>query len=208
MIRLYTMDSSAFSYPDLCCLSPYRIGKARRYIREKDRRLSLSASLLIDRGLREYGLEEKSAVICCTPSGKPYLRDYDNIHFSVSHSGSRAAVAFSDGPVGCDIEYVHEYDEGVAALVFTSSEKLLLSFSADRNRDYTRLWTAKESFLKAIGCGFTMDPLSFSVTLSDGMEVNQDLDERRWKITFKEDDEYIIALCTEVEKKREEQRLH
>ena len=70
----------------------------------KDRMLSVGASALLDAGLREFGLRERDMTYGRSEHGKPFFVNAPEIHFNISHSASKVAVAFSDREVGCDIE--------------------------------------------------------------------------------------------------------
>ena len=57
---------------------------------------------------REYcalvGVTEGDFTVVRAERGKPYFPNTPSIHFSVSHSGDIFACAFSDEPVGVDIQ--------------------------------------------------------------------------------------------------------
>ena len=87
--------------------------------------------------------------------------------FNLSHSNDFVMLAISDTPVGCDIERLHKAI--LSHHVFHPRElaRLVSLPEGDaRNREFLRLWTAKEAFLKAIGTG--IDENAASYDLSDG----------------------------------------
>lgn len=142
--------------------------QARRF--EKDRLQVLGAGLLLDYGLRDYGLRECDAAIAYKGNGKPYLADYPRIHFNLSHSGSMVMAVFSDREIGCDIERRQEARMSVARRFFTEEETAQLEAQApgeERNRLFFRLWTLKESYLKVTGEGMRMPLDSFAISLED-----------------------------------------
>ena len=47
---------------------------------------------------------------CKTENGKPYIKNYPDYHFNISHSNGAVAIAFSDYPVGVDIEKIRKAD--------------------------------------------------------------------------------------------------
>lgn len=201
MTKLYTMNTSLVSDDSLELISPERKSNALRYTYEKDRKLSLASSLLISRGLEEYGLRERDMVYAYGKYGKPYFRDYPSIHFNISHSVSLAAVVFSDVEVGCDVEIITPYNEDVASLCFTPSERESILSCPDRNLAFTRLWCIKESYLKAIGLGLEASMDSFSVEIKDDKVIV--LDERKkWKISTLVVDNYFIAVSEEERNER------
>ena len=145
----------------------------------KDRRLSVGASALLDAGLKEFGLRERDMIYGRSEYGKPFFRNAPDIHFSISHSATKVAVAVSDREVGCDIEQVitarlsdrSAVQEAAKCLemagrFFTSEEHMAMKAMespSERIRMFYRCWTLKESYMKATGLGMTLAPDSFSV---------------------------------------------
>ena len=73
---------------------------ALKYQREIDRRLSVKAYLLLCEGLRElYGIQEMP-LFSYTPSGKPMLTHYPEIHFNLSHCDEAILCAIDTQPIG------------------------------------------------------------------------------------------------------------
>ena len=91
----------------------------------KDRMLSVGASALLDAGLREFGLRERDMTYGRSEHGKPFFLNAPDIHFNISHSASKVAVALSDREVGCDIE-----EAFAAGLSAQSAEKEAAAFSS------------------------------------------------------------------------------
>ena len=91
----------------------------------KDRMLSVGAAALLDAGLREFGLRERDMTYGRSEHGKPFFLNAPDIHFNISHSASKVAVAFSDREVGCDIE-----EAFAAALSAQSVEQEAAAFSS------------------------------------------------------------------------------
>jgi len=93
--------------------------------------------------------------------GKPYLIESNGgrlIRFNLSHSEDQALYAFSaDCDVGIDLERSREVPEATSIVghVFSASEQRLFFSSSPDNRNslFLTLWTRREAFLKALGCG-------------------------------------------------------
>lgn len=157
-------------------LSEYRQEKIKKMRFLEDKLLSLGAGLLLDQGLKQWGLSERTAVLEYCGNGKPCLKDHPDKHFNLSHSGTLVMAAFSDHEIGCDVEKVKPGRLKVARRFFTESEQAYLDDPAlsDKERDqlFARLWTLKESVLKATGEGVRMPLNSFSFTLSDPVQVS------------------------------------
>jgi 4'-phosphopantetheinyl transferase len=92
-----------------------------------------------------------------TEYGKPYLIDYPDIQFNISHSSDTLLVAISRiGAVGVDIEQVkpHRRDfSGLVAKCFAQSEQNYWHSLPDNEKssEFYRFWTRKEAFVKAVG---------------------------------------------------------
>lgn len=99
------------------------------------------------------------------PNGKPAVAGYGaDFHFNLSHSGGLAAFAITRvGEVGIDLEQVHEMPgwEQISVLCFAPEERMLLSAHspAERQRQFFRLWTRHEAWLKAWGVGLGGEPV-------------------------------------------------
>ncbi len=171
MTRLLLADVTPLEEPEVYARAYAGCSAERRSAADvfrfgKDRRLSIGAALLLDRGLAAYGLKERDMIYGHGAFGKPFFINAQDIHFSISHSGNKVAVAFSDSEVGCDIEMIGDADLTLAQMFFSRSEyETLLSMGEEleRRKAFFRCWTLKESYMKAIGKGLNIAPESFSV---------------------------------------------
>lgn len=166
MIRVYYYDIGEITEDGAVYRALYeaaaecRKRKAAGYRFFRDRCLCLAAGELLSRALGEFGspLSEDDALY--GENGKPYFKD-GGIFFNLSHSGHLAACVMSDeGPAGIDVEEISGARMEVARRFFSAGENdALLSAKSDSERDalFTRLWTLKESFLKAKGTGLADD---------------------------------------------------
>lgn len=103
--------------------------------------------------------------------GKPYFIDIP-LQFSITHSGNAAAVAFANNfPIGFDIEFKRQMsDMGQLSRRFFSDPEIeyLENFSGEHLvNNFFRIWSAKESYLKALGTGVSKELKSFSVVDED-----------------------------------------
>jgi 4'-phosphopantetheinyl transferase len=142
--------------------SPERKHRADRYLRKAD-----SCRCIVAEALLRHALGCSEFQVKHTPAGKPYLPEKTEFHFNLSHSGRWVAIAYSDSPVGIDVEQ-YEMDAGkeqLAIRFFTSDEQAYL-FSAreeQRAKRFYEIWTKKESYLKYLGTGIDRPLNSFSV---------------------------------------------
>ncbi len=128
---------------------------------------SLAGRSLLSRALKEvYGLkievEEFEHEISVTDQGKPYLKNYTEIHFNISHCDDWVACIVSDAPVGIDAEQTGNYCKGMERKILTQSELTALSAVEEDEemykRQFFRFWTLKEAYLKYKGSGFWENP--------------------------------------------------
>ena len=90
-------------------------------------------------------------------NGKPVLQN-SALHFNLSHSGDFVACAVYDSPVGIDIEALRDISPTALKRICTAQEQAYIC--ADNSFDSARflqVWTAKEAYLKYLGCGLRGD---------------------------------------------------
>ncbi len=147
-------------------VSAYRREKVLRFRFRRDRNLSLAAGLLLDKLLSSYGLRERDMEYVENEHGKPYLRSRPDILFSVSHSGDYVVCAVGSVELGVDIEQITLPDWDVVRRCLSDSElsDLLSLPESERAERFTRLWTLKESYLKATGIGIGESFPAFDIT--------------------------------------------
>ena len=147
-------------------LSRNRQEKIRAMKMPGAKRLSLGAGLLLAHGLEQLGIREQQAVLEYRKNGKPYLKDYPEIYFNLSHSGTMAMAVFADVETGCDIEQTGRGREQVARRFFTPQEQEYLGHAGDESawaQAFCRIWTMKEAFLKVTGEGARIPLTDFCV---------------------------------------------
>lgn len=120
------------------------------------KQMSEAVHSLLKRELaRHLCLSVDDIVISKDDKGCPYIEGKDDIFVSLSHSYGVVMCAFSDTPVGVDIELVKKRHKSVERRVFTEGEISLVDSAEDEDKAFFTLWTLKESYLKAIGTGFS-----------------------------------------------------
>ena len=190
-MKIYITNVSRFAdLPGLELLDPVRRGKLGKYNISDDKLRCLAAGLLLRHALGE-GLKD----ISYTQSQKPYLPNES--YFNISHSGEYAVLAVSEHELGVDIEKNGEYKEKLAQRCCTEEELIFLHGSKDKSLFY-KMWTGKESIMKATGEGFRMSPRSFSVLpLEDG---GHNIFGKRWYMRWLDLPGYSFCVaCAENE---------
>ncbi|MGZ4122507.1 MAG: 4'-phosphopantetheinyl transferase family protein [Tumebacillaceae bacterium] len=143
--------------------------------------------------------------------GKLLLEDryYDaapqKVHFNLSHTDKMIVCAFTTrGEVGIDVEYAEKNHLSVMPSVYVPHEIAHVEAQptqADQLREFYLLWTRKEAYIKAIGTGFSLSPLTFTVPLEFGRA-----ELAPWEYyTFQPEPGYMISSALE---KQPDEEIH
>ncbi len=183
----------------LLTLQPKRREQLLSFRFEADKKRCAAAGLLLWEHL--YHHHPERFTVSYNAAGKPSVSSSSICtppipFFNLSHSGDFVMLAISDTPVGCDIERLHKAI--LSHHVFHPQELTHLRSLPEgdtRNREFLRLWTAKEAFLKAIGTGIDANAATYdfssenSICLADGS---------LWTIehqTIHDFPEYLSCIC-------------
>ena len=156
--------------------------------------------LLLRRALREqYGIDcgdGRKPDLMEGAHGKPYLREYPQIQFNISHCMGLAVLAVGDCSVGIDVEYVRPYREPLLKRVLSETELRQMKAAGEAGREelFFRFWTLKESYVKAVGCGITVPLQDISFQIGKNGEIaceKTGWSYRQWKLAEK----YIVSAC-------------
>lgn len=136
------------------------------------------------RKLLEYGFEDSFSIpyreeeILRGECGKP-LSVREGVCFNISHGHRMVALACAKVPVGIDVESPRKVLENAMKKSCSHKEWEWLLRSENRQEDFLRLWTLKESYVKMLGTGLRMDPAKVEVMGSDleGFLLQYDLEE-------------------------------
>jgi 4'-phosphopantetheinyl transferase len=112
-----------------------------------------------------FGLANDEILFRYSEHKKPSLKNHNNIHFNISHSGDWVVCAVSAKEVGIDVEKIRETNFNIARRFFSNDEvKHLFALPKNQQLEYFfDLWTLKESYLKTLGTGLTKPLSSFTV---------------------------------------------
>ena len=101
-------------------------------------------------------------------NGKPFLEECPSLYFNLSHCKGLAVCLLSAYPCGVDAEPKRPVQEKVVRRVCSLSEKTALAGAEDKDLYFTRLWTLKEAYVKAIGTGIAYPMKEVSFTIQGG----------------------------------------
>ncbi len=193
-----------------------RLQKALNCKVKEDRIRSVSAGLLMQKGLEAYQRgryaeelpRDENGIpligIAETEKGKPYFADYPWIKFSIAHSGKMVGCVFADAEVGLDIQEKRACNhEKLIRRFHEKEQKKYYSLSGEDAETYFfRLWAAKEAYVKYTGYGLSEDFSSFYVDLEEGTVYKNGSEN---KICVQEiqvqEDGYYCMLAFEIKQK-------
>ncbi|MBE6014398.1 MAG: 4'-phosphopantetheinyl transferase superfamily protein [Lachnospiraceae bacterium] len=177
-VTILNNDSEYEKYSKI--VSEERRLKAAKIKARKEKNLSLGAGVLIELAMRDLKLTVDN--FCPT-------MDTDRegeVYYNLSHSGSKAILAACNNRVGCDVEWMgrHTLSEDMELKLsdrfFTrgeyeciraahekadAAEGLMAQALREEAREvFFRIWTLKESIIKAAGKGLAIPLDSFEVS--------------------------------------------
>ncbi|MGG4266729.1 4'-phosphopantetheinyl transferase family protein [Peribacillus simplex] len=172
----------------------------RRFRFSEDRLRSLFSELLIRTyAIEKWGIANEDIDFVKNKYGKPALSGFPDCQFNITHSGQWVVAVFDTLPVRIDVEKVSQIDIAIADSFFSSLEKFQLNEQPEENKlsYFYKLWTLKESYIKAIGRGLSIPLHSFSFDLTeDGISLQStEENETRFFRQYVLDVEYELAVC-------------
>lgn len=165
--------------------------KVTRLRSEDDKKRTVAGEMLARNTIAQRcNVSAESIVFGKNKNGKPFTENLD-VQFNISHSGDIVVCAVDERPVGIDVEKIRPVNLKIAKRVYTQDEILYLFDGKNftENHDsatierFFELWTAKEAYLKYLGCGIIDNLNSLSVD--------------RKNIYTEKDENYIISIYTE-----------
>ncbi len=91
--------------------------------------------------------------------GKPYLTNYEGVHFNISHCREAIVTAISGHAVGVDVEGRRRFSNTLLQRSFNETEQESVLRSDDPELEFARIWTRKEAWFKYTGTGILIDHL-------------------------------------------------
>lgn len=124
------------------------------YKKKEDRKRVIAGKALLAEAMKildiDYGLDK----IKYTLHHRPYFDD--SFDFNISHSDDFVVCAISrTNCVGIDIEKIRPVDINDLKIGFRDEDWRTVLDADDQLHAFFSLWTKRESFLKALGIGFT-----------------------------------------------------
>jgi len=155
-------------------LEPFASGarreRAARFHFPADALRCLAAEALLGHALHEaHGLDIGTLACRAGGNGKPRFQNLPAVHFNLTHSGRWVMCALHNRPIGIDVE---EEKTGAALpaenIMCHEEYRYFQSLALPAAREFFyRLWTLKESFVKALGTGLRLDPRELRIHFED-----------------------------------------
>jgi 4'-phosphopantetheinyl transferase len=165
-------------------LEPNRLKKMNSYRNSDDRLRCLVGGLLMD--YIAHGQE-----IMFTKYDKPFLSA--GPYFNLSHSGDYVCLVVSkSSPVGIDIERQRKEDFVALGMSAFHPDELTFFLQDPGMNLFFDIWTKKESYIKMIGTGFSLDSSNFCI-LPERMFLP--FDQIPFLRNFNFINGYSLALC-------------
>ncbi|WP_034761731.1 4'-phosphopantetheinyl transferase family protein [Rossellomorea vietnamensis] len=131
--------------------------------------------------------------------GKKFVDEKVGVHFNISYSGDWMLIGMSRSPIGVDIERIRTIDYRNISRHFSLCEQHYIHGinQSVAEREYFRIWTGKESFVKYMGTGLKMPLHSFSVPTEPGLGyVDTGCEDIKPRLlSFELEGEYSISVC-------------
>ena len=129
--------------------------KILKYRNWEDGERSLAGNILLLKGLQSIGRNEYTLDdLKYTEFQKPYFDD--TISFNITHSGEYVVCALSKtNKVGVDVEVIKDIPIHDFTNLFATQEWNDVINATNKLHAFYTLWTKKEAFLKAVGCGLS-----------------------------------------------------
>jgi 4'-phosphopantetheinyl transferase len=194
---------------DDAVLSAEEWQQANKFTRPEKRQQFIEIRHLVRHYLSLYvDCPPQQLTILRTATGKPYLADYPDIFFNLSHCQKQwVLVITTGGRIGVDIEAIRPRKglDGLVKRCFSLSEqKAWQQLEEDKKlRRFYQYWTAKEAFVKAVGRGialgldnvqiaFTPQPELMQIPLAYG-------DKQNWRLLrLPNKNSWIVTACVEI----------
>ncbi|HBU83773.1 MAG TPA: phosphopantetheine-protein transferase [Paenibacillus sp.] len=181
-------------------VSEERRAQASRFVHLADAYRSVLGEVLTRVTLSKLtGLNPGELSFTRNQYGKPSLSNYADVQFNVSHSGDWIAlISGGDTDLGVDVEKISPIDMKIAERFFSMTESQFLAAEPAEIQleTFYRLWTLKESYIKAVGMGLSMPLDSFSmIRNADGHWHSPEAASHPF-LSMRLDHGYMLAACS------------
>ena len=179
-------------------VSSERQKNALRYKHQKDKARSLGVGLLLNYGIAKLYPEVLQPVqLDFLPQKKPIIKNHNSIFINLSHAGIYAACAICKTSVGIDIERMRKVSLALMHKCCTKEElEFLAQFEEEeQKKQFCRICTRKESYIKATGEGLLVDLSTLNVIKCDNFIYKNGQKTNYYCQTFNQIENYFLSIC-------------
>lgn len=174
--------------------------KLQRFLRKEDMLRGIWADLLARKVIiDDLHLPNSQIRFVHNEYGKPRVDGVADYHFNLSHSGKWVGCLVDSQPVGLDVEHIQPFDEGIARSFFAEEEYRFIREAPthlDKQTRFYQVWSAKESYIKALGMGLSLKLDSFSVVSDGSIEGTKRIGGEAWQLRLGDiDKDYTLVSC-------------
>lgn len=156
---------------------------------------ALAHALLHECMIREYG---KDFIVTPDEYGKPRVEN--NIFYvSLTHCSGMFAAMTAPVPCGIDAESIRKVSPAALKRVFSEKERQLVENAAHPEHEFTRLWTLKEAYSKAVGRGMAV------MKNIDFCDISPNAEQYKFSFNTFYLENHILSVCTAKERYYAEQ---
>lgn len=187
-------------------LSKERIMKCINFKRYRDQYISILSEVLVKYMLYvEYHLSPCQTVFKYNEFGKPYIKDYDDIFFNISHSDKWIVCVSSNSSVGIDVESEIIDCIPIAKRFFSpyEIEYILKVKQSNQKKRFNKIWTLKESYIKCVGKGLVIPLNSFCFEFHKNrifLYIDNVKNNNFFFLNQKIDKDYYLSVCVNSNK--------
>ncbi len=145
----------------------------------------------------EYSYSFSEEDILKGEHGKPYIENA-SFSFNISHCDGLVVCAVSEKEIGIDAEDIRKVTDRVMKRCYSDSEIAYVNSCRDKDVEFTKLWTLKESYVKLTGEGIATDLKAISFSLENATAFTDDISFSQLVIN----DKYIVSLCKKEKAER------
>lgn len=156
--------------------------------------------------LGEFGVAYNDDTIGFNKYGKPYLKNSE-LYFNISHCTGLGVCSIDSCETGVDVELIRDYPVRVMNRSFSLGEINTIKNSARPDETFFRLWTLKESFVKALGIGISY-PLKKAEFYFDGNGIKASGCDGFSFIQYIINDTFVCSLCLKKQVKSKIEKIH
>lgn len=203
-MKIYSVKVSRISTPQLqkllSLIEENRKNRIMKFTNKKDLIRSLIGEVLIRTLiLKLLCIENKLIKFNINKYGKPYLENFPNFHFNISHSGDYVVCAIDNMNIGIDIEKIVNINYKAISMSFFTQQEYQYIINKDLSEQlstFYALWTLKESYIKFLGTGLSKKMNSFFINIKENQNIKVCADSIYTLKTFNVIPNYKISVCS------------